>query len=49
MDTDSEENRKKGELCPFAPYITGSQRSIFCVGAWCKLWDKKKKDCGLKK
>ena len=44
-----DEEKKKGEVCPFAPYITGTQRTIFCIRDWCKLWDKKKKDCGLKK
>lgn len=40
---------KEKKICPFTPYIGNSQRWIHCIGEKCQMWDKKRKDCGLKK
>jgi len=49
MDTDEQNKKRKGEVCPFAPHVATNQRSIWCIRDWCKMWDAKKQDCGLKK
>jgi len=41
--------KKPDLICPFTPFISNSQRSYTCVRELCKLWDKKRKDCGLKR
>ena len=51
---------KEEQICPFTPFITGTQRSYTCIKdtpfkvdgktiRGCKLWDKETKDCGLKR
>ena len=43
------EEKNKMPICPFTPYVSTGQRSYTCIGEYCQMWNKKKKDCGLKK
>lgn len=40
-------------ICPFTPYVQGSQRAFTCVGEYCMMWvknkDQSKGHCGLVK
>jgi len=44
-----EKQAKAVKVCPFCPFIESTQRSFTCIGCFCQMWDKKRKDCGLKR